>query len=211
MTIVIVDYGSGNLHSVEKSFRRMADSVGAGDLCLTGSAEEVAGADKVILPGVGAFAACKEGLADRGLSEAVAHATVNRGVPFLGICVGMQLLATTGLEHGESSGFGWIPGCVEKILPDDARLKIPHMGWNEIDFNQEHPLFAGLKPSANLYFVHSYKFVPEDPAHAIARTDYGGSIAAAVGRDNILGVQFHPEKSQTAGLRIISNFLQWRP
>ena len=211
MTSVIVDYGSGNLHSVEKSFRKMANKLGADNILLTSCPERVANAERIILPGVGAFAACRDSLSRSGLFEAVEHATIRRGVPFLGICVGMQLLATIGLEHGHTPGFDWIPGQVEPVQPNDRKLKIPHMGWNELGPSLHHPLFHGLPPVTDVYFVHSYHFVPKDPAAAIAWTDYSGPIVAAVARDNICGVQFHPEKSQIAGLGIVGNFLGWRP
>ena len=211
MASVIVDYGSGNLHSVEKSFRRVSDELGTDGIILSSCPDRIAAADRVILPGVGAFAACRDALSRNGLADAVEHSAIRRGVPFLGICVGMQLLATVGLEHGSTPGFGWIPGRVEPIQPKDAALKIPHMGWNELDAVPGHPLFGGLPQPTDVYFVHSYQFVPEDPATVAARTDYGGELVAAVARDNLCGVQFHPEKSQSAGLRIIGNFLSWSP
>lgn len=211
MAGVIVDYGSGNLHSVEKSFRRVSEELGTGRILLSSCPDRIAAADRIILPGVGAFAACRDALNRDGLAEAVEHSTIRRGVPFLGICVGMQLLATVGLEHGCTPGFGWIPGRVEPIRPNGTTFKIPHMGWNELDTEPRHPLFEGLPQPTDVYFVHSYHFVPEDPATVAARTDYGGSVVAAVARDNLCGVQFHPEKSQAAGLRIIGNFLGWSP
>ena len=211
MACIVVDYGSGNLHSVEKSFRRMADATGGSDILLTSCADEISSGDRIVLPGVGAFAACRESLLSRGLFEAVEHAVRRRGVPFLGICVGMQLLATVGLEHGRTPGFDWIPGQVERIRPEDTNLKIPHMGWNELCNGLHHPLFSGIAPSTCVYFVHSYRFVPENPSAVIARTDYSGPVVAAVADGNVAGVQFHPEKSQAAGLKVIGNFLGWRP
>ncbi len=211
MSTVIVDYGSGNLHSVEKSFRRMADEGSRGDVLLTSCPDEIANADRIVLPGVGAFAACKDALFNRGLFEAIEHAAIERAVPFLGICVGMQLLATVGMEHGRTPGFNWVPGQVVRIEPQGAAFKIPHMGWNAIETEASHPLFAGLPPSTCVYFVHSYHFKPEDSASVLARTDHGGPLVAAVGTGNITGVQFHPEKSQQAGLKTIGNFLAWNP
>ena len=211
MACVVVDYGSGNLHSVEKSFRRMADTTAGSDILLTSCADEISSGDRIVLPGVGAFAACRESLLSRGLFEAIEHAVLQRGVPFLGICVGMQLLATVGLEHGRTPGFDWIPGQVERIRPEVANLKIPHMGWNELCNGLHHPLFGGIEPSTCFYFVHSYRFVPRNPSAVIARTDYAGPVVAAVADGNVAGVQFHPEKSQAAGLKVIGNFLGWRP
>lgn len=214
MTTVIVDYGSGNLHSAEKSFQRMAVEVGAGPVAVSSDPEVVLGADRIVLPGVGAFADCRAGLDGyAGLFEAVAERVLKGGVPFFGICVGMQMLATNGIEHGiDTDGFGWIPGTVVGIEPANPALKVPHMGWNELALlDAEHPLFAGVNSGDHAYFVHSYHLRPDDPAHLLAQVDYGGRITAAVGRDNIFGSQFHPEKSQRTGLRIIGNFLKWKP
>ncbi len=211
MLTVIVDYSSGNLHSAEKSVRRMADELCCGEVRVSSRPETVAGADRLILPGVGAFADCRHALAKRGLDEAIRMAVVERAVPFLGICVGMQLMATTGLEHGRTNGFDWIPGVVRSIERGDAGLKIPHMGWNSLRFTDAHPLFAGICETTDVYFVHSYHLVPAQAQDRIAFTDYGGDVTAAVAAGNLAGVQFHPEKSQRAGLRIIANFLSWDP
>ncbi len=166
-----------------------------------------------MLPGVGAFAACRQGLGERdGMEAALAEAVLSRGVPFLGICVGMQLMATIGLEHGRHEGLGWIAGTVEPIQPRRGDLKVPHMGWNALTLAQpDHPLLAGIGHGAHVYFVHSYHFRPEARAHIVAQTDYGDALVAMIGRDNMAGTQFHPEKSQAAGLRLLANFLAWRP
>jgi glutamine amidotransferase len=213
MTTVIVDYASGNLHSAEKSFQRMARETGAGGpVVVSGDPEVVARADRIVLPGVGAFADCRAGLMARpGLFEAIERRAIAEGAPFLGICVGMQMMATRGLEHGAAPGFGWIPGEVVRIAPGAPGLKIPHMGWNALEILRPHPLFEGIASGEHVYFVHSYHLVAADPAQALARTDHGGPVTAAVGRDNLVGVQFHPEKSQATGLRLIANFLRWRP
>ena len=214
-TVAIIDYGSGNLRSAAKAFERAAHEAGlAREIVVTENADVVAGADRVVLPGVGAFRDCREGLVARdGMLDALHAAVRTRAQPFLGICVGMQLMATRGLEHGETPGFGWISGDVVPITPSDAALKIPHMGWNELEITaRDHPLlsqFAGQ--SAHAYFVHSYQLVTENDDDVLARVEYGGAITAAVGRDNMIGTQFHPEKSQATGLRMIENFLSWRP
>lgn len=212
-TVAIIDYGSGNLRSAAKSFERAASEAGlAMAIHVTNDPKVVAGADRVVLPGVGAFADCKRGLfAVAGMPDAIS-AHVDSGKPFFGICVGMQLMATQGLEHGQTDGFGWIPGNVDRIVLSDPTLKIPHMGWNSLQVPANpHPLLAGIETGEHMYFVHSYHLVPNDAAHILAVTDYGGPVTAAVGRDNIVGTQFHPEKSQAAGLRIITNFLRWKP
>ncbi len=213
MTCVIVDYASGNLHSAEKSFQRMAAETGTGPVRVSADPDEIRAADRIVLPGVGAFADCRAGLMARpGLFEAIEERVIGGGVPFLGICVGMQMMADLGREHGqETAGFGWIGGEVRRITPSDPSLKIPHMGWNALADIAPHPLFKGIAPGDHAYFVHSYHFVTTDPAHVLARVDHGGPITAAVGRDNIAGTQFHPEKSQAAGLRLIANFLAWAP
>ena len=220
---VLVDYDSGNLHSAAKAFQRMADETGAGEVRITDRPEEVARADRIVLPGDGAFPACRAALgAQGGLFEAIADAVLVRGRPFLGICVGMQMLATRGLEYHETPGFGWIGGTVARIAPPDATrsgdatppeapLKVPHMGWNDLVIDRPHPVLAGLATGDHAYFVHSYHFVTADPAHRLAHVDYGGPITAIVGRDTMIGTQFHPEKSQATGLRLIANFLAWRP
>ena len=215
-SVAIVDYGSGNLRSTEKSFERAAAEAGlAIEVTVTSDPEEVRRADRVVLPGVGAFADCLEGLeAVQGMSEALEEAVIGLGRPFLGICVGMQLLADEGREHGATKGFGWIGGTVDRISPDDPSLKIPHMGWNTLDRSISHPCFDGLDlgpTGLHAYFVHSYVFNINDQSTLRATSNHGGQFTAAVGRDNIFGTQFHPEKSQRLGLALIRNFLMWRP
>ena len=214
MRIAIVDYGSGNLCSAAKAFERAGqDHLQTVEVLVTSDAEVVAGADRVVLPGVGAFADCRAGLdAVDGMIEALTEFAVRRGRPFLGICVGMQLLADRGLEHGEHAGLGWIGGEVRAIEPGDPRLKVPHMGWNAL-WIEENPtaLFAGITAGAHVYFVHSYAIVPSDEGCILAAVDYGPRIVAAVAKGNIAGTQFHPEKSQAVGLRFIANFLSWSP
>jgi glutamine amidotransferase len=213
MTTAIVDYGSGNLRSAAKAFERAAGERGlAGRIVVTSRPEELAAAERVVLPGVGAFADCRRGLAAvPGLEEALIEAVIGRGRPFLGICVGLQLMAERGREFETVAGLGWIRGEVVPIAPSDPRLKIPHIGWNELLPRAEHPVLAGLTAGTHAYFVHSYQLRPADCGDLIAETDYGGAVAAVVGRDNLIGTQFHPEKSQRAGLRLIPNFLEWRP
>jgi len=212
MSTVIVDYGSGNLRSAEKAFQRMASETRAGGpVAVSADPEAVARAERIVLPGVGAFADCRAGLmAAEGLFEAI-ETRVAAGHPFLGICVGMQLMATRGLEHGEAEGFDWIPGDVVRLTPNDPDLKVPHMGWNELVVTAEHPVLAGIGAGSHAYFVHSYHFRPRDPQHRLAHVHHGQMIAAVVGRDNMVGTQFHPEKSQETGLRLIGNFLGWTP
>ena len=212
MQTVIVDYESGNLHSAEKAFQRMALEVGAGRVSVTSDPEVVRRADRIVLPGDGAFPACRKELFDhRGLFEAMEEAVITAGRPFLGICIGMQMLATRGLEYTPTPGFDWIGGEVERIAPADPALKVPHMGWNELVIDHPHPVFDGISTGDHAYFVHSYHMRVSDPAHLLAHVDYAGPITAIVGRDNILGMQFHPVKSQMTGLRMIANFLRWRP
>ena len=213
MIVAIVDYGSGNLRSAAKAFERAAvESDVAAEIKVTSVPEVIAGADRVVLPGVGAFADCRRGLAAvSGLEQALNESVMARARPFLGICVGMQLMADSGLEFETVDGLGWIGGQVVAMEPADRALKIPHMGWNEIEPRGAHPLLAGLSARPHAYFVHSYHFRVSDPDDLVAVTDYGGPLAAVVGHGNIAGTQFHPEKSQQAGLRLISNFLQWRP
>lgn len=216
MRVAIVDYGSGNLRSAQKAFERAAYERGIrAEIRVTPNPEELRRADRIVLPGVGAFKDCREGLhAIMGLPEALEERVVERGGPFLGICVGMQLMATRGLEFGETAGLGWIGGTVCRIDPQEVGLKIPHMGWNAICPARDHPLLAGMtygENAAHAYFVHSFGLVPEDPSDILATTDYGGSLVAAVVRDNMAGTQFHPEKSQALGLNLIANFLEWRP
>jgi glutamine amidotransferase len=214
MTVAIIDYGSGNLRSAAKSFERAAREAGLDTKVLvTADPEAVRAAERVVLPGVGAFGDCRAGLhALPGMVAALDEAVIGRGRPFFGICVGMQLMASVGREHGDHPGLGWIPGEVTALAPADPALKIPHMGWNDLEILQpEHPVLDGLGSGTYVYFVHGYELRPESPAQLLARVDYGGPVAAAVGRDNLFGTQFHPEKSQAAGLAIIGNFLRWRP
>jgi glutamine amidotransferase len=212
MTTLIVDYDSGNLHSALKSFQRMADETGAGPVAVSADPDAVRRASRIVLPGVGAFADCRAGLLARpGLFDAIEERVLAGGVPFLGICVGLQMLATRGLEHGQTPGFDWIPGEVVRIAPADPALKVPHMGWNALENLAPHPLLAGIAEGDHAYFVHSYHLVPADPSHRAATTDHGGPLTAAVARDNIFGTQFHPEKSQATGLRLVANFLAWKP
>lgn len=208
---VLVDYDSGNLHSAEKAFQRMAAETGGGTVIVTSRPEDVARADRIVLPGDGAFPACRKALGSYGgLFEAIAEG-VAQGKPFLGICVGMQMLASWGREYEDTPGFGWIAGEVTRITPGDPTLKVPHMGWNDLVIDQPHPVLAGIATGDHAYFVHSYQFRVQDPAHRLAHVDYAGPITAIVGRDNIIGTQFHPEKSQATGLRLIGNFLRWTP
>ena len=213
MDVTIVDYGSGNLRSAAKAFERAVAAAGLGlGVAVTADPQAVRKASHVVLPGVGAFGDCRRGLARLpGMVEALGDAVIDGGRPFLGICVGMQLLATVGREHGEHQGLGWIPGEVVALAPRDAALKIPHMGWNDFRVSRPHPVLDGITTGAHAYFVHSYGFVAADQGHVLATTDYGGPVTAVVGRDNLLGTQFHPEKSQATGLRLIANFLKWRP
>jgi glutamine amidotransferase len=216
VTVAIVDYGSGNLHSAAKAFERAASEAGLREnIVVTSDPEAVRRADRIVLPGVGAFADCRRGLdAVPGMVEAMTLAVRREGRPFLGICVGMQLMATRGLEHETTPGLGWIGGEVAAIEPADASLKIPHMGWNTLEARRTHPLLEGVTTGVtglHAYFVHSYALKAADPKDVVATTDYGGAVTAVVGRDNMAGTQFHPEKSQTLGLRLIANFLQWRP
>jgi glutamine amidotransferase len=216
MRVAIVDYGSGNLHSAQKAFERAAREAGIGaEVAVTADPDTVRGADRIVLPGVGAFADCRRGLdAVAGMVEAMEEAVHGRGRPFLGICVGMQLLADRGLEYEVADGLGWIGGDVVRIEPDDAALKIPHMGWNTLQPRGAHPLLADIAtgPSGlHAYFVHSYHLKAAEAADIAATTDYGGTVTAIVARGNVAGTQFHPEKSQKLGLALIGNFLRWRP
>ena len=216
-TVAIIDYGSGNLHSAAKAFERAAREAGLDEtrIVLTSEAETVAKADRVVLPGVGAYADCRRGLdAVPGMVEAMTHAAHTRGRPFLGICVGMQLLATRGLEHDTTAGLGWIPGDVGPIQPTDPGLKVPHMGWNTLVIDRPHALLSDIptgESGLHAYFVHSYALSPERVEDRVAHSDYGGSVTAMVARDNVAGTQFHPEKSQRLGLALLANFLRWRP
>lgn len=216
MSTIIVDYGSGNLHSAHKAFERAAREAGlAMPILVSGDPDIVRQAERIVLPGVGAFADCRRGLAGvPGMVEALTETVIAKGRPFLGICVGMQLMAARGLEHEVTAGFGWISGDVAAITPHDRQLKIPHMGWNTLDVSRPHPLLAGIPTGPqglHAYFVHSYAFTAVAPQELVAATDYGGPIVAIVGRDNMVGTQFHPEKSQAMGLAVIGNFLRWQP
>jgi imidazole glycerol-phosphate synthase subunit HisH len=213
MNVAIVDYGSGNLRSAAKAFERaIAEADLKMDVAVTADADRVRDASHVVLPGVGAFADCKRGLmALPGMADALTQAVIEDARPFLGICVGMQLMATVGREHAEHRGFDWIAGEVVALAPADASLKIPHMGWNQLNMARPHPVFEGIADDAHVYFVHSYGFACADARHVVATADYGGPLTAAVGRDNLFGTQFHPEKSQATGLALITNFLRWRP
>jgi imidazole glycerol-phosphate synthase subunit HisH len=214
MQAVIIDYGSGNLRSAAKAFERAArESGGAMAVKVSASPRDVAAASHIVLPGVGAFADCMNGLSRLpGMVDALTRAVHEDKRPFLGICVGMQLLAKQGHEHGTHAGLGWIDGEVHRLAVEGQGLKVPHMGWNELTPREgSHPLLAGIDPGAHAYFVHSYHMVLRDQRDALATTEYGGTMLAVAGRANIAGTQFHPEKSQEAGLRLIANFLRWRP
>ena len=212
MLTVLVDYDSGNLHSAEKAFQRMAAEVGAGEVLVSSRPEDVMRADRVVLPGDGAFPACRRALGSYGgLFEAIEDSVIRRAVPFLGICVGMQMFATWGREYTDTRGFDWIGGEVVPIAPADPKLKVPHMGWNDLILNAAHPVLDGLATGDHAYFVHSYHFRVDNPAHRLAHVEYGEQITAIVTRDNLVGMQFHPEKSQANGLRLIANFLRWAP
>ena len=212
MLTAIVDYESGNLHSAEKAFGRMASEANAGQVVVTSDADVVSRADRIVLPGDGAFPACVKALKGTGgLFDALQEAVTVKARPFLGICVGMQLMATLGREYEDTDGLGWIDGEVVKITPSDPTLKVPHMGWNDLVIDTPHPVFEGVETGDHTYFVHSYHFDVAKPAERLAHVDYAGDITAIVGRDTMLGMQFHPEKSQQVGLRLISNFLAWTP
>ena len=212
MLTVLVDYDSGNLHSASKAFQRMAQEVGGGDVLVSSRAEDVARADRIVLPGDGAFPACRRALgAVDGMVQALEEAVQQRAVPFMGICVGMQMLATLGREYDEVAGLDWIGGEVVRITPQDKALKVPHMGWNDLVIDRAHPVLDGIASGDHAYFVHSYHFLVADPADLVAHVDYAGPVTAIVARDTIIGMQFHPEKSQAAGLRMIASFLTWAP
>ncbi len=213
MTTVVIDYGSDNLRSAAKALERAARESGAdGRVLVTNHADSLRGATRVVLPGVGAFADCRRGLAKvPGMEEALKQVVLKEGRPFLGICVGMQLLADRGREFETVDGLGWIKGEVAPLVPSDPKLKIPHMGWNQLQMHRKHPVLDGIENDAHAYFVHSYALTAADPKDLIATVDYGGAVTAVVGRDNIIGVQFHPEKSQATGLKLIANFLRWKP
>jgi imidazole glycerol-phosphate synthase subunit HisH len=216
MSVAIIDYGSGNLHSAAKAFERAARESGHDrPIVVTSKPAEVARAERVVLPGVGAFADCRRGLdALDGMIEALNESVLQRGRPFFGICVGMQLMAERGREYEVTPGLGWIAGEVDRITPSDPALKIPHMGWNTLNLLQPHPLLddIALGPDGlHGYFVHSFELKPARRCELIAQSDYGGPLTAIVGRDNMVGTQFHPEKSQRLGLALIKNFLRWQP
>lgn len=216
MKIAIIDYGSGNLHSAAKAFERAAMEAESGhDIVVTSNPADVRTAERIVLPGVGAYGDCWAGLnAVEGMVDALKDCVLDGGKPFLGICVGMQLLSERGFEHGMTEGLGWVKGDVKRIEPSDPALKIPHMGWNTLSTVNDHPLLDGIPTGDDgwhAYFVHSYALMEGDSAELIAEADYGGRVTAIVTRDNIAGTQFHPEKSQKLGLRLIVNFLQWQP
>jgi glutamine amidotransferase len=212
MLTALIDYESGNLHSAEKAFQRMARETGGGTVVVTSDADVVARADRIVLPGDGAFPACHDALTGRGgLFEALRDAVELRGRPFLGICVGMQLMARMGHEYRATPGLGWIDAEVRAIRPSSPAMKVPHMGWNDLVIDRPHPVLAGIATGEHAYFVHSYQMVMTDPAQRLAHCDYGGDVTAIVGRDTMVGTQFHPEKSQATGLRLIANFLNWAP
>ncbi|MBB3138217.1 glutamine amidotransferase [Rhizobium pisi] len=216
MRVAIIDYGSGNLRSATKAFERAAREAGIdAHIDLTDKAENVAAADRIVLPGVGAYADCRRGLdAVPDMAEVLIEAVEKKARPFLGICVGMQLMSSRGLEKSVTNGFGWIPGDVVEMTPSDPTLKIPQIGWNTLDLKREHPLFDGIPTGPqglHAYFVHSYHLAAENADDVIATVDYGGPMTALVGRDNMAGAQFHPEKSQKLGLALIANFLRWNP
>jgi imidazole glycerol-phosphate synthase subunit HisH len=216
VSVAIIDYGSGNLHSAAKALERAAREEGLVEsIVVTRDPEKVVRADRVVLPGVGAFADCRRGLdAVDGMVEALNESVRERGRPFLGICVGMQLMAERGREYEVTQGLGWIPGDVERIAPTDADLKIPHMGWNTLDARRPHPVLDGIAlgpQGLHAYFVHSFQLRPTVRSDLIAEADYGGPVTAVVGRGTMVGTQFHPEKSQRLGLRLLANFMKWKP
>ena len=211
MLTAIIDYDSGNLHSAEKAFQRMAQETGAGTVVVTGDADVVAQADRLVLPGDGAFPACAGALRASGCFEAMIEAVERKGRPFLGICVGMQLMARRGHEYAVTDGLGWIDGEVARIEPDAPGLKVPHMGWNDLVIDRPHPVLDGIDSGAHAYFVHSYQMRMNDLSQRMAHVDYGGAVTAIVATQNRVGLQFHPEKSSATGLRMIANFLNWRP
>ncbi|WP_299740346.1 imidazole glycerol phosphate synthase subunit HisH [uncultured Roseobacter sp.] len=212
MLTAIIDYESGNLHSAHKAFERMARETDGGDIVVTGDADVVAKADRIVLPGDGAFPACMAELKGHsGLYAAMVEAVEVKGRPFMGICVGMQLMATFGREYRDTKGLDWVGGEVTQILPDDPTFKVPHMGWNDLILDAPHPVFEGIATGDHAYFVHSYHMAVSNPAQRLAHVDYGGDVTAVVGTGTMIGLQFHPEKSQSAGLRMIANFLNWWP
>ena len=211
MLTAIIDYESGNLHSVYKAFERMALEQEAGRVIVTNDPDVVLSADRIVLPGDGAFPACRAALCASDVYAAMIEVVEVKARPFLGICVGMQLMAKVGYEYEKTPGLGWVNGIVRRIVPQDTSLKIPHMGWNDLIIKVDHPVLDNVKTGDHAYFVHSYQMIMPKPDQILACADYSGSITAVVGRDNLVGTQFHPEKSAKAGLRLISNFLTWRP
>ncbi len=212
MLTVLIDYAAGNLHSAEKAFQRMATETDAGEVIVSDKVEDVARADRIVLPGDGAFPACMGALKDQtGLFDTLIEAVEQKGRPFLGICVGMQLMARIGHEFETAEGLGWIDGEVRRIEPSNSSLKVPHMGWNDLIIDHPHPVLDGIGDGDHAYFVHSYQMEVADTSQLLAHCEYGGPVTAIVGRDNMIGTQFHPEKSQSAGLRLIANWLAWKP
>ena len=212
MLTAIVDYESGNLHSAHKAFERMAREVDAGEVVVTSDAAVVARADRIVLPGDGAFPACYAALKGTGgLYDAMREAVEDRGRPFLGICVGMQLMASMGREYRDTPGLGWINGEVVAIDPKETSIKVPHMGWNNLIIDHPHPVLNGIQSGDHTYFVHSYHFEVVNNHERLAHVEYGHDVTAVIGRDTMVGMQFHPEKSQGTGLRMLANFLQWKP
>ena len=211
MQTAIIDYESGNLHSARKAFERIAAETNTGSVTVTSDPDVVARADRIVLPGDGAFPACRDALLASDVYAAMIEAVVTRARPFLGICVGMQLMAKRGEEYRETPGLGWINGAVQRIKPNDSTFKIPHMGWNNLVVDAPHPLLDGIETGDHAYFVHSYQMEMDDPKQRLAHVDYGGKITAIVGQDTMVGTQFHPEKSAATGLRLIANFLRWAP
>ena len=211
MLTAIIDYESGNLHSVYKAFERMALEQEAGRVIVTNDPDVVLSADRIVLPGDGAFPACRAALCASDVYAAMIEVVEVKARPFLGICVGMQLMAKVGYEYEKTPGLGWLNGSVRRIVPQDTSLKIPHMGWNDLIIKVDHPVLDNVKTGDHAYFVHSYQMIMPEPDQILAYADYSGSITAVVGRDNLVGTQFHPEKSAKAGLRLIANFLTWRP
>jgi glutamine amidotransferase len=216
VSLVIIDYGSGNLHSAAKAFERASRDSGTDvRIVVSSDPQELRRAERIVLPGVGAFRDCRNGImAVPGLRETLQEQVIAQAKPFLGICVGMQLMATRGLEHDETEGFGWIAGDVKMIKPRSSSFKVPHMGWNTLEQRRPHPLLDGIpigESGFHAYFVHSYHLDPADAADVVAITEHGATLTAMVARANLAGTQFHPEKSQTLGLRLLANFLRWRP
>ena len=211
MLTALIDYESGNLHSALKAFEKMAAELDAGDVVVTSNPDVVARADRLVLPGDGAFPACRDALINSAIYDPLCEAVEQKARPFMGICVGMQLMAKEGHEYTKTPGLGWIDGAVHKIAPADPKLKIPHMGWNNLLIDHPHPIFDGVETGDHAYFVHSYQMQVATPEQRIAHADYASDVTAVVARDTMIGLQFHPEKSASQGLRMIGNFLNWRP